>query len=336
MLRDPSVPFAALRVPEDDKALNRRAFLAAVGAGIGAMVLPSAACAAARATPAAPGINLLNVTYGRGTIPLLRSLGISRVRVTLYWSLWDSATGKTGSALYSMIDALRDAGIDVLVVCHAQGWDTLLPRYTLASATTAYSKFLVARASERQGITWQVMNEMDSGPYYSGPWFHGGDTAFSQRDRGEAYGKLLGPTYDAVKFADPSAKVITGGVALDDVIGFYSGVAATAKGKFDAFCVHVYGDPPLGRFSAKSAALRKVLGRTQLWCTEWGNNAASDTTQSAAIAACLDDNEAHNRYDQTYLFALQSGDNYRIVNSDGSRRRASEMVAARTRGRARP
>jgi hypothetical protein len=276
------------------------------------------------------GINVLSVAFDGTTIPLLKQLGITRVRVTLYWTLWGGPSSPGGIAYLAMIDQLRAAGIDVLVVSHAQGWETLLPVYTLAQAATAFAAFLAARAAERPGLTWEVMNEIDASTYF-GPWFHGGDVGYTQAQRGDLYGQFLAPVYDAVKAADPTAKVVTAGIIAGDDVGFFTGLNARAPGKFDAFCTHTYGGPLCAPgFADKSVALRAVVGAIPIWVTEYGNLQVSESDQAADLGLVWADNDRNNRFNRNYLYVLQAGDGYAVARGDGSLRQAGALLPGRT------
>jgi len=124
--------------------------------------------------------------------------------------------------------------------------------------------------------------------------------------------------------------VITGGISYEPT-AFYAGLQARAPGKYDAVAVHCYGPPVAPVFRSKSIAMRRVLGGTPLWCTEWGNNQTSEAAQAADIGAALDDNDANDRYDRNYLFQLDDEtSHYHLMNANGTLRQAALLLAGRT------
>lgn len=272
-------------------------------------------------------------------VPVLRRLGVKQVRTTLYWgNYFDTRLfnnrdqfdphGLTIAQRFAReVNTFRRAGLDVLVVVHSPPG-----AMTLQQGIAALPAFLAQRAAEFKGLSWQIMNEMDANDGFNNGWFRAGDASYSQAARGALYAQLLGPVYDAVKRADRTARVITGGIALEPT-GFFAGLSRQAPGKYDAVAVHCYGEPLIQPFRDKSIAMRQVLGGVPLWCTEWGLNTPDDTRQSQEIAACLDDNDRNHRYDRNYYFALATngptGEHYGLVNPSGALRSVSTVLAGR-------
>jgi hypothetical protein len=149
------------------------------------------------------------------------------------------------------------------------------------------------------------------------------------------YGDLLAPVYDAIKQADPTATVVTAGIAGEPT-EFYKGLVSRAPRKFDAVSVHVYGSPLALPFRERSIAMRDLLGGKPLWCTETGFNTADDAEQTRQLTAIIDDNDVNRRYDRLYLYALTSdfahGNNYGIVRPGRRLRGAAAMLARRIAG----
>jgi len=276
--------------------MKRRQFIAA---SAGALFLP--AMGLRRSLLAAKrrlGINVLGPA--NQAISILKRLGITQVRTTLYWISWadprrynDAIQPDPGGLTQAQrfardVGLFRSAGLDVLAVVHSPPLGM-----TLAQGVVALPAFMAARAGEFRGLAWQIMNEVDAADQNDNGWFHAKDAQYSQSRRGDLYGQLLAPVYDAIKRADQSALVVSGGIALEPT-AFFAGLAARARGKYDAIAVHCYGNPVVQPFGAKSVAMRAVLGGTPLWCTEWGLSTADDSEQSRQIGECLDDNDAHN------------------------------------------
>jgi hypothetical protein len=255
------------------------------------------------------------------SIVVLRRLGITRVRMAIIWNNYldvrhfadDRATvvssgGHTVAEFFAMdLAAFQAAGIEPLVVVH-----TPPSGMTLASGITAMPTFMASLAST-----------------FNAGWFEVTNGAVSDSTRGDRYGQVLGPVYDAIKAADSTATVVSGGVNPAST-AFYNGLVARASGKFNAYAVHAYGPPATPGFVEHSTRLRPLLGATPLWCTETGNNQADETTQASDLGNLLDENDRNNRYDRLYLYALISPDAYGLVRSDGSLRQAALLLRERT------
>ena len=331
---------------EPEYRLGRRSFVTAL---LAAAMTPRRALLGSLTSDAGysraprPTLGINNVPTDADSLALLKSLGISQVRYTLYWNNFLDTRSFTGNEVPVPVGtpdsrtiadwwalktrAYLAAGLDVLMVVH-----TPPGKMTLADGIKAMPPFLAARAKQFPGLSWQILNEMDAEDAWSNGWLHARDRRYTQRRRGELYGELLGPVYDAIKKADPTAKVVTAGIAGEPT-AFYAGLASRAPGKYDAVAVHIYGSPLVLPFREKSIAMREVLGRTPLWCTETGFNTADDAEQARQISSILADNDANRRYDRLYLYALVSdfahGDNYGLVRPGGKPRSAATVLARR-------
>jgi hypothetical protein len=290
-----------------------------------------------------PTLGMNHVPPTTESIALLKTLGITQVRSTLYWAnhLDDRSftedevpvpKGTRGG--HTIADwwaihtrAYLDAGLDVLMVVH-----TPPAGMTLAEGIKAMPPFVAARAKQFPGLHWQILNETDAEDAWSNGWLRAKDKKLTQRQRGEMYADLLAPVYDAIKKADPTATVVTAGIAGEPT-EFYRGLVSRAPRKFDAVAVHVYGSPLVLPFRERSGAIRDVVGRTPLWCTETGFNSADDDEQTRQLSAIIADNDENRRFDRLYLYALTSdfahGDNYGLVRPGGKRRGAAAMLARR-------
>ncbi len=328
--------------------LDRRSFVAALLAAAAVpprSLLGSLASGDIGSRAPRPKLGMNNVAPTAEAFALLKSLGITQIRSTLYWgnfasddrkwnhalNAFDPANGKTVAEWWAAdTRAYIDAGLDVLVVVHSPPGNM-----TLAEGIKAMPPFMAARAKQFPGLRWQILNEMDAEDQWSNGWLHAKDKNYSQRRRGELYGELIGPVYDAINKADPTATVVTAGIAGEPT-EFYAGMVSRAPRKFDAVAIHNYGSPLVLPFRKKSIAMRAVVGRTPLWCTETGFNTADDAEQARQISAILEDNDEHRRYDRVYLYALNSdyahGDNYGLVKPGGKRRSAASLLARRIAG----
>lgn len=271
------------------------------------------------------------------SIAALKRLGISRVRTGIIWRNYldprhfadDRSTpvasgGHTPPEFFaSDMATFAAAGIEPLVVVH-----TPPDRMTLADGIAAMPKFMAGLARQFRGMRWEILNEMNGDDSFNGGWFEVSNPRISMTTRGERYGRLLRVVYDSVKAADPSAIVVTGGIDKS-LTAFYTGMIATAAGKFDVFAVHDYGPPAAPGFAQKSEEMRPLLHGKQLWCTEVGNDQANEATQARDLADLLDDNDRNDRYDRVYLYTLIGDGNYGLVRRDGSLRQAARLLLDR-------
>jgi len=320
--------------------MNRRRFLSSSMAGLTGLVGVAgiAELATWRRTGRHLGVGVHTVTPD--VVKILQSLHVTQVRMTLDWQAWVEARdlnhdGVPDNVAYqrnlaSALGQLDGAGIESLIVVHTPpaGADYSMTQGRAALATLLGQ--LVRTAPYRKRV-WQIMNEMDGDAGFNGgrhDWFGASDKSLSQRDRGDLYGQFLPPVYDAIKSADPSAIVVTGGIALEPT-GFYKGLAQRTT-KFDAVAVHCYGRPVAPVFRSKSIAMRGVVGSTPLWCTEFGNNSTDDAAQANDIRDVVADFVQNNRYDRAYLYNLitdvAKGDTYGIVRPDLVRRPAARLL----------
>jgi hypothetical protein len=287
------------------------------------------------------GVNLDPLTAG--PIAIMQKLGVTQVRITLYWTVWidtrdldsdgipDNVAAQAEFA--AALAALDAAGIEPLIMVHSPP-----PSYaTLADGIAQMPSFMAGLATAMPGRIWQIMNEVDDHPYWSNNgWFGDFDEATDPVDiatgfsRGVLYGQLLAPVYDAIKAADPTATVITGGTGFDPG-NFWAGLMSVASSKCDAVCVHAYGEPLYIATSSRSNSAKAVIGGKPLWCTEWGSTFADDATQAASIGLVLADNDANNRFDRMYLYTLVEGaEDYHIAFTDGRLRHAAMLLRDRS------
>jgi hypothetical protein len=145
-----------------------------------------------------------------------------------------------------------------------------------ADGAAAYASFMASLARQFAGrvAVWELWNEPD------GTFWTGGKPAPPG-----AYADMLRRTYPAVKAADPSATVITGGLVGNDWEFVQALYANGAKGSFDAVAHHpytwgilpgtaqdwsawyqMYGTSP----SLRSTMVDNGDGAKKIWATEFG------------------------------------------------------------------
>jgi hypothetical protein len=155
---------------------------------------------------------------------------------------------------------------------------------------------------------WEVWNEPDNGTFWK------------PAPNASEYAALLKVAYRAVKDADPTAKVVTGGVSGNAVPYLEEMLAAGAAGSFDILAIHPYAvplDPAQGKIQSRPevhkildvelAKYRAFLGRHKLdrpvWVTELGWPAQDWGLQ---------DNEQADYLSQAFALMLSSGLTERI------------------------
>jgi hypothetical protein len=210
-----------------------------------ALLAPAAPAAAA--TPAsffgvmadgpllAPGVDLDREAR------LMRSTGVSTVRVAFYWRSLEPRPGEYDWAETDrIVTAMARAGIGVLpVVVRAPAWAAAGDdREGAVPDNAAYARFCAALVA-RYGPTgsanagrpiraWQIWNEPDIPRYWVGkPW-------------PSTYVPLLRAARNAIKAADPGAQIVSAGLtnrSWEDLGELYR---AGARGLFDAAAIHPF------------------------------------------------------------------------------------------------
>ncbi|MEM9650872.1 MAG: beta-galactosidase [Actinomycetota bacterium] len=276
--------------------------------------------------------------------------GARWIRLDVDWSLVESEPGRYDWASHDrVIGAARDRGLEVLaMLAYTPTWarppDTTDKHPPLDDG--AFHRFAAAAVDRYRPLgvhTWQVWNEPNSSLF----WSTGPDP--------EHYGRLLGPTVDAILSVDPEATVVSGGLApgLDrpedgwlSPESFLQRLAATgALARVDAVGVHPYSFParPLDQSSApwntflRLPAIRELLleldaGPDTLWITEYGaptgehERAVSDAEQAILIIEALEAARDWPWLGPLFLFALRDLQavpedlewNYGLIAADGT------------------
>ena len=204
------------------------------------------------------------------------------------WALWSDTEPAPGqlnqhviASLNAEVAALKARGVKVLVVVHrAPAWASggrggIAP----PSDPAAFGRFMGRIAGAVPGVdAWELWNEPDSGQFWAG----GADPP--------AYAALLRAAYPAIKAAQPSDVVVTGGMVGNNFDFLAALYASGAGGAFDAVGVHtdtacltdgpgVYYRDPQGRVGRYTfSAYREVHqvmadhgdGAKPIWMTELG------------------------------------------------------------------
>lgn len=223
---------------------------------------------------------------------MLQALGITWIRYDFEWDQIQQK-GKTTfdwAVTDKVVKAVLAHNMKLLpVVAYSPTWarsSACAGDYMCAPQNPAdYAAFAAAAAARYapQGIhQWEIWNE----PNISGFW--------KPAPSVEQYSALLKAAYKAIKAVDPTAKVISGGLAPAATVAgrsfspidFLKGMYAQGDGAyFDALGFHPYSFPALPSYSASwnawqqmantSTSLRSTMAANgdankQIWMTEYG------------------------------------------------------------------
>jgi hypothetical protein len=238
------------------------------------------------------------------------AVGAKWLRIDINWAQIQAS----GSSSYNWtnIDAVvkgaESRGINVLgVIVYTPSWarpaGTSATYGPAASAYAAFARTAVAHYSAMGVHAYEIWNEENT------------SAAWTPSPSPSAYAGLLKAAYPVIKAADPSATVVTGGLAPAPTDGtnytpvdFLKGVyAAGGHGSFDAVGAHPYCWPAMpGSNDSWSAwyqmansqnSLRTMMvargdGAKKIWATEFGaptngpaGSYVSESTQAAMIYA---------------------------------------------------
>jgi hypothetical protein len=263
--------------------------------------------------PGSPGISVGSGIQGLSSQDLarelsdLQTLGVRWLRLDIAWSTIQAG----GPSAYDWSRYDPPVGGAVAHGMNVDGMLAYTPpwaRPRLANSETYppanpadFSRFAAAavRHYAPMGVhTWEIWNE----PNIPSFWRPQPNVA--------AYAKLLKQAYVAIKEADPTATVITGGMAASNTtdssisaVDFLSGLYTEGAGRyFDAVGDHPYtftSTPPSSSWSEMKdtdPSLRSVMtskgdGNKQIWVTEYGAPTypgdATDRQQAAMITSAF-------------------------------------------------
>lgn len=218
---------------------------------------------------------------------LMQSAGVQAARIDFNWDMLNPEQARWEWQDYdAMVQIVREHKIDVLGILDYSSWwassaqtsnDWRVRLYSEPRSAFEFAQytFQVVSHFKHDVHAWEIWNE----PNTAGFW--------KPQPNAAHYTALLQEAYLAVKYADPSATVVFGGlsgngVEGDDPSGFASNFiasayAAGARNYFDVMAIHPYILPNSGINTerAKIAAARAVLDQEgdkaiSLWVTEIG------------------------------------------------------------------
>jgi hypothetical protein len=201
------------------------------------------AAMAGEASAAVKGIDT-DITWGtnvptqRQTANLMQDAGAGWVRETISWHDVEtkprSYSRSVLSATDNAVSLARARGIHVLMdVSEAPSWETgSSDKNTPPRNNADFARFLGDMVARYRGQVeaWEIWNEENYQPF----WSTGPNAA--------QYAQLLQASYPAVKSADPSAKVVFGGMSTNDYAFLDAAYSAIANlGSFyDVMATHPY------------------------------------------------------------------------------------------------
>jgi hypothetical protein len=260
--------------------------------------LSAVGTAVARA--AAPGVEP-DLTWGipdsemRRTTDSLQRAGSRWVRLGVQWRQAEPSRGSYDQwwidEYGKAIDMARQAGQRVILMAvHAPAWASGSPSSNVPREPRDFARFMAHLARQYRGkvSAYEVWNEPNLQRFWStGP-------------SPTAYTRLLKPTYRAIKSVDRKAKVVFGGVSLNDYNFVRAAYRAGAKGHFDVMATHPYtycgttGPRKVRRsrgritpdsFLAYRKVRRVMVARHDakpIWFTEFGWNTSTERCNPSA------------------------------------------------------
>ncbi|HYF59242.1 MAG TPA: cellulase family glycosylhydrolase [Burkholderiaceae bacterium] len=222
------------------------------------------------------------------TIAAYRALGVRWVRFDFDWSAIqpDGPRGWALERFDSVVDRLADAGMAVLgLLAYTPAWARrrASTKFHPPADPREFAEFagrLATRYRGRGVRAWEIWNEPNLGRF----WRPIPDAA--------GYVRLLSAASTAIRAADPTATIVTGGLAQPrrapdaiDAVGFVRALYAHgASGTFDALGNHPYTAPAIpgdgccdnwSRMDDGAASVRGLMrahgdAGKPVWITEYG------------------------------------------------------------------
>ena len=266
---------------------------------------------------------------------MIRDLGVDVVRLDLAWSAVQPTADRYCWEDYDrLVDLAAEYGFDLMpIIGFSTEWASMAVSplhwtdwFFAPPATHQYAWFAYQAASRYAGRVraWEIWSEPNAGIY----WRPDPDPA--------RYTELLKNAYLAIKYADPAAVVVLGGLANDESLyqpeypwyppELFLQAVYDSGGKpyFDVVSRHPYTHPNEGTgallerlWDSRSVMLANGDAEKPLWLTEIGYAATpdagvSEARQSEWLVACL------NTVQQLDFVALAFWYNLRDTGLDAS------------------
>lgn len=269
------------------------------------LFLVANACAPAVQAPraaAAQQVGLNSHLLTPDAIAQLTALGVTHVRTTLLWPLWEENYQMYRTAFAENVARADKAGLKLLVVVH--NWPGDRPVFKSGAdprSMRRFADFVAARARQFPEVeAWQLWNEQDV--WWQAPF--GASLGLPMRQRGRLYAEQLRLAYPAIKRANPRALVVSGGTAEHPDSGFLAGMMENPP-PVDAIAIHAYGDWETAR--QRMQAARRIVGsHAPIWVTEAGAD-AEDRAHLGIWQSVIRGNAREHLAARIYPYALQAG-----------------------------
>ncbi len=298
----------------------------------------------------------------------MKAIGITSVRVDANWRMVQPAGAGTfnWSRLDRVVRSARAAGMLVdLIIDGCPRWAALpgtsgdpAPQPASSRQYARWAADVAARYRPEGVNTFEIWNEPNSALF----WQPEPDPS--------AYTADLVAAHAAIKAVDPSAFIISGGLAPTSskngnisAIDFLKAMYADgAKGSFDALGYHAYSFPGLpdtygsgwSRMGQTNPSLRSVMirngdGRKPIWITEFGApsggpNGVGETAQAIALTQGVANVKATPWIGALYVYTWQDAgidprnnqDWFGLLTASGAAKSAYRSLAAAIGSRSAP
>lgn len=295
-------------------------------------------------------------------LALMKSIGIISVRLDADWAAVQPRGPETfdWTRLDQVVHSVHAAGLSVdLIIDGCPPWAAVpaargdpSPQPASPEQYATWAAHVAARYA-RQGVSlYEIWNEPNNSTF----WQPAPDPT--------AYTQDLIAAHSAIKRVDPSAFIISGGLAPGLTYGSnYSPVtfleemyAHGAKGSFDALGFHPYSYPALpntyhpwsgwSQMARTNPSLRSVMtshgdAGKQIWITEFGApssgpNGVGDTAQATALKQAMTDAKRTSWIGAFYVYSWQDAgrdpgnteDWFGLLTTAGSPKPAYNQVSA--------
>ncbi len=283
----------------------------------------------------APALGINSHLLLEDDLRLVRDLGFTHVRSTLYTPRWTEDPTYIVAARENAARVVA-SGLRLLYVVHNARDEV----FRMGNDPRAARRFAITVAEMVRAMpgveAWQLWNEQDV--WVQAPFGAGAIPRRRAARVGENYGRWWSESYPALKEINPAALFVTGAAA--DAPGdrwreFHRGFSQSGAAA-DAIGVHAYG--PWDRVSDRLHEVRAVVGPdTPLWLTECGGipgDAWTPAHQAEAWRTTIEGNEREALADRVYPYCLETDPNdpwYGIRDINGSDRPVLEWLRYRVR-----
>jgi hypothetical protein len=309
-----------------------------------------------------PNLIWETATLQASQLAAMKAIGITSIRMDANWN-WVQHSGPTTfqwALMDQVVKSVHAAGMSIVLII-----DGCPPWAALAGASGDASP---QPASSAQYAMWAADVAARYGPKGVGTfeiWNEPNIVKFWQpKPNPAAYTADLVAAYHSIKSVDPSAFVISGGLAPAatdgtniNAINFLTAMYADgAKGSFDALGYHPYSFPALpntyeswsgwSQMSRTSPSLRSVMARNgdsskKIWITEVGAPSSGpagvgQAAQAAALTQAIADAKTISWIGALYMYSWQDDgtdqtnneDWFGLLTAGGSPKAAYNAVAA--------